>query len=419
MFSSRRIPAVEVDCKMACSRSNLNKRLLFFFVLLLIYLGIFSFLCSTPYYDVTGTHNDRLFSADDTYYVTEFFSAEPDDSLRIIKHPLLILFGWLFTKAELFVFGAISLKQHYELIVLCQIFCSLLSTVYLDLLLERDYGLKTLPALLLCAIYGLAFSTLFYTMIAESYIVSSLLLLMTFYYSRRSMPLTILLGMLTAGWTITNAILWALIVLFQCGNHKKTWITFLLSGAGFCILMALLPTRGIFYPNIISGALSSAGNYSDHFDVLPALQRVMFVFFGSTTFFLDTAPESPFGEFQGSALSFLPSASPYIVAAMVLWMALLFYSILRNRKNRLLYAPAAVLGANLMLHGLIQYGLKEGFLYSLHHLSAQILIVALLFSGKPETQRPTTVLLGVYLAFLVLLNLPGYGALVTFFWSGA
>ncbi len=40
------------------------------------------------------------FSADDVYYVNNFFSTEMDTSLRIIKHPLLIVLGWLLTLTE-------------------------------------------------------------------------------------------------------------------------------------------------------------------------------------------------------------------------------------------------------------------------------------------------------------------------------
>ena len=74
-----------------------------------------------------------------------------------------------------------------------------------------------------------------------------------------------------------------------------------------------------------------------------------------------------------------------------------------------------MLGCNLLLHGVVQYGLKEGFLYSLHHLPAQILLAALaLRAPEGRDSRCAEVLVWCYVAGEVLLNLPGYGQLVQF-----
>lgn len=393
-------------------------RLLFFAGLAAIYGLIFLYLCQTPFFDVTNAHNDRLFSADDVYYVKHFYASVMDDSVRIIKHPLLVVFGWLFTRLEGLVFGAISLKRHYALIVCFQLCLSLLSTFYLERILRRQYGMRQRRVFLLCAIYALAFSTLFYTFVAESYIISSLLLLMTFYYARRqNAPMTVLLGVLAAGTTITNAFLWAIIAwLADPGSRKRRLAILFLSGICFCIVVALSPARDIFYANIISSGLGSAHNYSDHFGLLETLTRVFFIFFGSTAFYLHTALQSPFGDFAGDALSFLPSASFPIGLAALVWLVFLIWSTIRARKDPLLRAPLGVLGFNLLLHGVIQYGLKEGFLYSLHHLPAQILIIAL--AVRPETpERPARITEGMlwcYLVCEVVLNIPGYLELIQF-----
>ncbi len=156
-------------------------RSVFFVGLAIVYVSIFAFLCTTTLFDTAG-HNDRLFSADDHYYATEFFSADIDDSLRIIKHPLLIVFGCLFTKMELLLLGDISLRHHYQLIILMQMAASLLSAGYLERILELHYKLKIKHAMLVCAVYSLSLSTLFYTFVAESYILSALILIMSYWY---------------------------------------------------------------------------------------------------------------------------------------------------------------------------------------------------------------------------------------------
>lgn len=395
-----------------------RRRLVYFAVLAVLYGLIFLALWRTPFFNVSGAHNDRLFSADDVYYVTEFYSAEMDDSARIIKHPLLVVFGCLFTRVEQLVFGTMSLKGHYGLIVCFQMCLSLLSAIYLERILRRQYGLGQRRTLLLCSIYALAFSTLFYTFVAESYIMSALLLIMTFYYTREGKGAAIvLLGVLTAGVTITNAALWAVIVwLGDRGSWKRRLILLALGGAAFCAVTALSPVGRFFFARVLAGGVGSFQNYSDRFGLAELLVRVFFIFFGSTAFYLHTADQSPFGDFPGDALSFLPSASPLVVAASLVWLALLVWAAAKRRRDTLLWAPLGVLAVNLLLHGAAQYGLKEGFLYSLHHLPAQILIVALaLKPGEAEKQgRRAEGALWCYLLCEVVLNLPGYLELARF-----
>lgn len=401
----------------------------FFGILILVYGAVFLLLCGTPLYDFAssrGAHNDFLFSTDDVYYVSSFFSATMDTSLRVIKHPLLVVAGWLFTCAERLVLGEISLKHHYELIVMVQLCLSLLSAFYLHRILEEHYRLERRRALLLCAVYALAFSTLFFTFVAEHFILSALLLMMSFYYARgRKTWLLVVLGVLTAGVTTTNAVLWAAIVWFSgepaAADRRRRALTLFLGGACFCAAVALSPVRAIFFQNIAGGGMSSLHNYSDRYGLFETVRRVFFIFFGSTLFYLDTANASPFGDFAGHALSFLPSATLPVIAAMVLWTALLAWAAVRGRGDRLLWAPLAVLLCNLALHGLLQYGLKEGFLYSLHHFPAQVLIAALALreedrpSKTPlDAPRAAVAALALCLACVVLLNLSGWRALLRF-----
>ncbi|MCD8357043.1 MAG: hypothetical protein LUE11_10815 [Clostridia bacterium] len=82
-----------------------------------LYAAVFVMFCRTPLYLLENAYNDRLFPADDVYYVQSFFSETMDTSMRIIKHPLLIVFGNLYTKLEKLVFGDISIQRYYEGII--------------------------------------------------------------------------------------------------------------------------------------------------------------------------------------------------------------------------------------------------------------------------------------------------------------
>lgn len=382
-----------------------------------LYLALFALLCQTPLYSLEGAHNDRLFSADDLYYVTSIFSVEMDTSARVVKHPLLIVFGWLFTLLESAVLGDVSVRLHYMLIVLLQIAAAMTTLACLYKILDEFYGLPQRRIALLCAVYALAFSSMFYTFVTESYSFSGCILMLTYYCARkkRSAAVTVL-GVLAAGVTITNAFLWAAIVLAtNTQSLKKRLLLLALGGGCFCVVAALTPAGRIFFRDTLSVCFGSAENYSDHFSPLTALRYALFIFFGSPFFIVDTRDASPFGDYVGDALSFLPSAPPLILAAMGVWCALLLVAALRGRRSSLLPAPLLVLALNFFLHGALQYGLKEGFLYSLHHLSAQVLIVALLFLPKGKTNAANRspglwadAAVGVFLISEIALNISGY-----------
>ena len=399
-------------------RRTLAPRVVFFLLLAAVYGVVYYFLQGTSFFDVTLAHNDRLFSADDVYCALNFYAVPMDASARIIKHPLFLVLASALTWLEGLVFGPVSTAQHYGHIVLLQMALSLLSTLYLERILRLHYGLGQRRTLLLCAIYALAFSTLFYTFVSETYIWSALILIMTFYYARRgNSPVLVVLGVLAAGVTITNCALWAVIVwLGHPGRRRERALVLLLGGVCFCAVTVLLPVGEFFFANIISGGLGSAQSFRDQFPLGELLVRIFYVFFGSTVFWLDTVSATPFGAFPGDALSFLPSAPLPVTLAGLGWLGLLVWTAARERKNPLLWTPIAVLGCNLLLHGAIQYGLKEGFLYSLHHWPAQVLIAGL--AVRPQAGRkPGAVCEGLLWAFLLcefLLNLPGYQELVQF-----
>ena len=97
-------------------------------------------------------------------------------------------------------------------------------------------------------------------------------------------------------------------------------------------------------------------------------------------------------------------------------LAALVFAAVKFRKDSRLWAPLAVIIANLLLHGAAQYGLKEAFLYSLHHLPAQALVVSLLLSSEAgeKTGKVAAWCAMGFFVLVVALNVPGYIELFRF-----
>ena len=252
------------------------------------------------------------------------------------------------------------------------------------------YHLRPRHTVLLCAIYALSFSTLFYTFIAESYINSSCILLMSYYYARRkNSAAVVLLGVLAAGVTITNAFLWAIIVFATSTQSlKKRLALLILGGVCFCLAWRCLRQAASF-SGTLAVCFGSAENYSDHFPLLTMLRYAFFIFFGSTFFFVDTQNATPLRLSRRRAFvsAFRPTADRGRHGALVRRAdcrrhqkgAAIHFCWLPGRAH---FQPSTARCAAVRP--------ERRFLYSLHHLSAQLLIAALLLRRKNSPQEHGT-----------------------------
>ena len=398
-------------------KRKINVPLIVVAVFLFIYGFYFAILQSQGLYDINEyTQNDRFFSMDDSYYINHFYSTEIDNTGRIVKHPLLVAFGHYFTRLERSILGNISIEHHYMLVVALQIMVQVIALAYLYKTLTVHYKLKDYHAVLLTAIYGLSCASLIFTLIAESYIFSGALLILSHWFILQKKPVAaVIAGLLLGGVTITNIFIWVLLVLFYDAKLYKRALMAAAGGLGLLGAIFILPIRSVFFAQCLAVFQSSPANYSDQFTLLEALKRGFYALFGSTYFYIDTVNASPFGKFQGTAVSFIPSASVLITILALIWLILLVYSIIINRKNPLIRAPLMVLLFNLALHVIKQYGLKEASLYSLHHSFAQILIIACLFSlsSKPRLTKTVSLFLVFYLLMMIIFNGQGILEMLT------
>jgi hypothetical protein len=320
---------------------------------------------------------------------------------------LLIAFGHYATVLEDAFFDKVSIQTHYILIILGQLLISLIGLVFLYKLLDKKYHLRTAPTIILLLIYAFSTAQIIYTFVAESYIFSGTILILTYWcmLNKKTKSLVVL-GILAGGVTITNFAIWAIIVLFLSDTFRLRCQIIISSGIGLLAVILVLPIRSVFYNNLFKVFISSPQNYADHYSILRAGKMGFYSIFGSSYFFIDTVNQSPFGLYPGMAISFIPSASMITNAAMcLLIVGIIFASIIgiRNRDKRLL-VPLAVLLFNIALHVGIQYGLKESFLYSLHHLFAQVLIIAYLYTSVSKKWIKATVYAFGIVFLLVMLG---------------
>lgn len=382
-------------------------------------LSLIVFINSGAYQINPGTNNDRFFSMDDSYYVNHIYSIELDNTDRIVKHPLLIAFAHYATSIEHVFFGDLSVPSHYLIIVLGQLLVSFLGLLFLFKLLMENLKLPIIKVNLLVIIYALSSAVLLYTFIAESYILSGTILIASLWCALNNKPKSlIILGILAGGITITNFAIWVIIAFFINKSFINRIKLMLISGAGLAGVILLLPIRGVFFPHFFKVFIGSPENFSDHYALLSAAKRGFYSIFGSAYFYLDTVNQSPFGQLQGKAISFVPSANILIIAAMCIWIAGIAAASVKGikLKDKLLLAPLAILIFNILLHVGIQYGLKEAFLYSLHHSFAQILIIGYLIKNttSPMGKKVVFGLTCVYLLIMIGVNISGGVQLVDY-----
>ncbi len=382
-------------------------------------LSLIVFISSGTYQINPGTNNDRFFSMDDSYYVNHIYSIELDNTDRIVKHPLLIAFAHYATSVEHFFSGNLSIPSHYLLIVIGQLLVSFLGFLFLFKLLRENYKLPAIKVNLLVTIYALSSAVLIYTFIVESYILSGTILIASLWCALNNKPKSlIILGILAGGVTITNFAIWVVIAFFINKTLINRIKLMLISGISLAGIILVLPIRGVFFPHFFKVFIGSPENFSDHYALLSAAKRGFYAIFGSTYFYTDTVNQSPFGQLQGKAISFVPSSNLLVIAAMCIWVAGIFAASIKGikLKDKLLLAPLAILVFNVLLHVGIQYGLKEAFLYSLHHSFAQILIIGYLTKNttSPTGKKVVLGLTGVYLLIMIGANISGSVQLVDY-----
>jgi len=264
-----------------------------------------------------------------------------------------------------------------------------------------------------------------FTLLPESFSLSAAILVTAFYYMHRknwwASTLLILLGVLAGGVTITNIVLWA-VMLFVSPEKSKTGkfrlIEFLfLIGKKVLIITSavallafviwVLPVGEYFYSNL-DWLAAQPERFTVSFSFFEMIKHTIFGFFGSTSLYIDTVLDVPTAFSSGRTILFVPSGNIPVLMLMGIWIILFIVSIYKNIREPLLLVPMVVLIYNFLLHsGFVQFGLNEAFIYSLHHLFAQVLIVALLFKNNKDSKILTS-MVAVYFVGMLIVNIIGF-----------
>ncbi len=372
----------------------------------------------TNVYDAAGrTGICDLFGMDDYFYLPNLFSGDTISRAgSVAKHPLYALLGQLVYGVLHFCFGSVSATNLYFAVVCLQIAVMLLSLFYLYRILCRIFCVSRPVRYLLLTIYCFSFATLIFTLLCETYIYASAFLLASFYHIyRKDWGLAVLFGVLCGGFTVTNLLMWGLMLLFLTrGDWRKKVLAALSAGGLLLLLITLSPVRDTFFKELWGTASSEA--FVRHFGPLGLLRRAYYFIFGSATLYIDTALTTPYGNLPGTSISFLPSGSLLVTALIALWGSLQLWA-LRCWRDRRVWVPLLLLAYNLVLHILRGFGILEGNLFALHHLFAQLLLVAALFLPADDSAKVRRLKTGALAAFtvgMVVVNAVGLIQLVPF-----
>lgn len=240
-------------------------------------------------------------------------------------------------------------------------------------------------ALLFASLFGLAGSQLVFASMIETYIFSTLCLLLFLWLALENKPsrFLILAGIATLGITITNLVQELLIHLFLQKNPGRTVVIFslvLLFGAGLNFLShAVYPGTGYFF---LPDNLMEEGRFSQKVDLDRAGLMI------ENLLVYNVTPPQPYTGMRNGMPRFnfltgtIREFAPFGWPAFILWMFIMTKAAVRFVRNLRLKAAGnalsitmlACMAFNFILH--IGYG-SEPFLYSPDWTYALILFTAI------------------------------------------
>lgn len=360
-----------------------------------------------------GRKWDRFFSYDDLYYAKYIFNKDLNQTILLphthIKHPLFAVGGHAFTKIEKSFYPKLSFQNHYHLIIMFQNVVSIIGVVFLFLIMYDCLKLKIKTSFLLSLIFLFSSTIIISSTLIETFVFSSSLLILSYYFiSKKKYYISGVLGALIFGVTITNIIPWAIMVLFLVGikDYKN------LFKIAVSALVALLIFTGIIYlynsdyitvyfTNCYKTIKYNAEYFEAKFNAVMIIKYFFYYLFVAPFFYINTVNSRPDGLFHRQSVYFEPSANIFIIILSVLLLLgiiLLAIKLFSKDRDRNILCCLTIIFYNILLHGVLKFGLHEGFLYAPHILFAYIIMFALLFKHFPKYNKHIS-----YFAFIFLI----------------
>lgn len=367
----------------------------------------------TKFYDANLPYRwDMIISYDDMHYARNIYADTDKDYATSIKHPLLVTLAHGFVHIEEKLFPPKDSTDHYYHIVLLQIILNLLSVIYLYKILKEHIGLKNEWSFLLLTIYELATVSILGTFFVESFIISSTLLIMSYYYlAKQKLIPSIILGILTTGITITNAIPFALMSICLLKKKKDIFITGISCILGSILILLMIPERDYILTNFFS-VLNDNKKY-----IAKSNETIKYAFnYLLISPFLFIKQSYVFNKKDLLCVRFTTDTNIFVAIFIIIIFSLMAYCIIKNIKNRNMLAATFVLIFNFILHIVFKFGLTEATIYALHFLFAEIIILA--FSFKIESKNKKVIAITLIILVLILqivYNTTGFIEILTTF----
>ena len=360
---------------------------------------------SAIYSKNTPNRYDNITWYDDVYYSRDIYRDDDEYNkitYTISKHPILKAWGQIFTKVENKLFPPKDDTSHYYHIVIFQIVVNVIGVIYLYKILKKTGKLKDSWIFLLLTFYELGTATLICTFFAESFLISATLLIMSYYYlSKKNCIASIILGILVTMTTITNCIPFAIMAIILLKEPKKIAVV-----GGGCVLgtilaIFLLPYSNLFWENVLKVADNNMQSYTVTGNGI--LQKITAVFNMLITmpFYIFEYAILPI-EGGAQALYFRAYSGNLIAIAGISMLGIMGYTCIKNIKKREVLAALGVFLYNMILHGIIGFGLEEGLIYSLHYMWAEVILLG--FSTKIENKKVRT-FIQILLVLIALLQI--------------
>lgn len=392
-----------------------NKKLLFLIILLCIsfcFLGSnFISLAKHNVYSNKYYIKDRFYSYDDIYYMESIFNGNDyvkyNKPYTAVKHPLLTINANKYIKATNSIISDTSNDNHFVRVEFLQLLFSFIGIVYLYLILTNIIKLKPIYAFLLGLVFLFSNATIISSLIVESFIFSSTLLIMSYYYISKKKPLISgLLGALVFGTTITNVVIWGIMVIMlnldDFKNIIKTILYFVLSCIIILFLIWIIESDYLKYVSSIflDTIFENQERFSNFMSISESIKYAFYFLGISGLFYVDTVNTDQLGRNLGLAISFIPSAKilvTLLVSSIYITIITLSVKLIRELEKNI-FACYGIILFNIYLHFILKFGLIEAFLYTPHFIFAIIILFATVI--KKYEQRHLIIYISLFTVIL-------------------
>lgn len=330
------------------------------------------------------------------------------------RHPLSnYFFGWL-RHFALWISGGKMNADFRIVLALASALTISLTQVQIFKYLKNIIRLPTTFAVLLCIFSGISVTSLLLSFTPETYTYTLFLLVLFNYYAAlklrkdRPIPATALTlaAVSIGGLTVTNVVKVYLPVLFEKGLFRSrkqffgATLRVLISAAVFIILF--LYRLNFQWEKVLTKAGQQYEKFSSAKNV-PAWDMIWSWLFGGNILFSGFEVRDYHNmakTFWFKAVFMEPYSSffPYFITALI--YALVFWAFFRNLKNRFSQILMLSFAVDLLIHGVMKFGLHTAYIYGGHF----IFVVPLMLGWLLYSYRKNAVFLSVITGLLLVVT---------------